>query len=225
MHTQFKGHRLPAVLYATKLAEFLKKQPRPLTIVLTGENEPLQSLEYVLAVLTFVPDDVTVELTLKGYKLKQFLKDFKTSKRVDLINFSVSSTGKTSYSEMYDKQLALAQLCKQQGITTRFTFLMTKLLSPHMVRHATRSKWIDQITLKKLQGSTPYIKKNANEYTASVITEDATNIMPGKRFTTLQYNNQEIWIDRDCQDGDYLIFRPDGNVYITWTSKVPFEFL
>ena len=220
-HQRFRKEVLSPIDFANALAKIAPKYDR---LVFTGENEPLQSMDYFVQSVLSLPQDTIIELTFKGYHFYQLKENyFEVLRRINVVNLSICSSKNETYTECYDRALLIAQQCKELGITTRFTFLLTNDLSPHMVRHAVRSVWVDQITLKELQGDTKIVKSHHNNTEAHVLYEEAMGkpLVFTQRFIIFNYQNQPIWIDTNCQDGEgnYVIFRPDGNIYDHWDSE------
>jgi len=225
-HTQFKGDTLGPIPFADKLIRELNTHPYD-SIVLTGENEPLQSLDYVVAILIALPEGMQVELTMRGHKIDILMENYpKLMKKIRLINFSVVNDGQYNNIAQYMKQSHQAMKLKKLGIRTRFTFLLTKFLSPHQVREAVNHNFADEFTLKQLQGDTNWIKKNSSERALRQLLEDNYSLEQiNERFAKFNLLGTPVWWDRDCQNGDdnYVIFRPDGKLYKLWTSKVPMD--
>ena len=226
-HGKFDGHHLPAILWGQTLRDYVVANNFK-SVVITGENEPLQQLSYVTSVLTFLPEDIHIELIIKGYKLDKLMDAYpKLVKRINVVSFSVSNDGSQGESQYYLRQLALAKRLHAVGVRTRMTFMLTQFLSAHQVREASRFEFIDEITLKKLQGGTPWILKNASSRVARDMLADYTNIkIPMKEFNlfpgrwlTFPYEGKEIYIDMSCtSSGYYEIYRPDGNIYDSWDA-------
>ena len=230
-HTQYQGDTLPPLEYANKLSNIIEVDGYR-SIMITGENEPMQNMDYIAAILTTINPTTWVEITTRGYKWVQFMEKYpKLVSLINVVNFSVSETilagTKITYSTEYDTALEVASITtkKHPHLIKRFTFLLTNTLSPHMVRHAGRSKWVDQITMKQLQGDTKYIKKNSNTFVADTLFLEAVGTKRDKteRFNIFMHGDVQMWIDNNCQDGDgnYVIFRPDGNLYAHWESTEP----
>lgn len=225
-HPKFKGITIPALHLVKELIPLLMKNHYD-RVVFTGENEPLQSMDYMAQVIAKMPVGQGIELVLRGYKFDQFVEKYPlVLQRITLVNFSVSEAPGITYSEAYDEALRMAKICKDMGVYTRFTFMLSKKLSPHMVRHAVRSKWVDQITLKELQGDNNYVKRNKSKYVAELLFEEATKqgakgtFKSGQRFIVFRYDGHPIWVDLDCQNSDkYHILRSDGKLYKSWEDQ------
>lgn len=224
-HSQFNGNILSPLNFADEV-RMRAHQGIYDAIVLTGENEPLQNLQYVVAILLKLPDEVQVEMTLRGYKLDQLMDEYpKLMHKFSLINFSVVNDGQPSNPHAYLTQIRQAKRLRDEfGVKIRFTFLLTTFLSPHQVKEVIKLGVADEITLKELQGSTPWINKNKSMNAYHFLCKNKPIHRVSDRFYVITVDGQAVWVDRDCQQDDtdnYVILRPDGKLYHKWTDKIP----
>jgi len=194
-------------------------------IIISGENEPMQNKDYLICILADAPKDIIIEVTARGFDFDFLIKNYpQLIKRINVINFSVCNDDKNP-THWYDKQLRWAEHFHSVGVITRFTYMMTKKLSPNQIKEACHLSFIDQITLKEIQGTKPWIKENKSNFVAKVLWNEITD-KPYKdvdRFIIFRVHGQTIWVDHNCQDGsgNYLILRPDGEVYEHWEDTIP----
>jgi len=194
-------------------------------IVISGENEPMQNKDYLIPILIGVPDNIIVEIVARGFDFDYLIKNYpELIKRINVINFSVCNDD-INPSGWYDNQLRWAEHFYSIGVITRFTYMMTRKLSPNQIREACHLKFIEQITLKEVQGDSQWIKENKTNFVAEVLYRESTErpLKVRDRFVYFKYHGQMIWIDFNCQDGagNYLILRPDGMLYKHWEDVVP----
>lgn len=194
-------------LWAENKAEYLKSYFYALSnynitsIVLTGECDPTQNMEFISDIVSLTPSNVNIEIQTKNYKVDL------SHLRIDVIAYSVSTRKEYDiakyYATNYSDRIVRA----------------TVILSKNFKLDGMSFNGFDQVTFKTLQfGEDPdvnhwIIENNFNDYKTlnSVIDSNTSDC--------------SIRVDTNCMDsiGRYFIFRCDGKVYQFWSDLSPIQ--
>lgn len=209
------------------------------SVVITGENEPLQQEGYVWAVLQVLKKfpSLTVEFVTTGVFLNEYLKSnrpvMKDFDRIDILSLSTLGNAKCDLTHMKKSGIDFKKLAKRvkkrfKKITIRTTFLETKFLTYDDFDKALSNKYIDQITIKHLQGENIWIERNKSTKLSRFLDTYFKSAVKkvGKRFTIYEINGKSVFVDKDCQtpsEETYHVMRSDGKIYKGWQTTKPLE--
>jgi len=203
-------------------------------VVITGENEPLQQVEYVIAALkTARAHGMTTEFITTGSNFLEAAGQTDFYNHIALIDvLSLSMLGSEDLDFLFisnnaafdrDQVMKLYKRLNPLG-TIRFTILETRMFTTKHLDYLLNTYPEVEITLKTLQGaaSNAWIYDHSGNYVSNELT--TIKDIPAKKrgaFTVALYKGREIWIDWSCQssEGRYYIFRGDGKVYSNWEEQ------
>lgn len=171
-------------------------------VVITGTNEPMQSIDCVRDIINIVRDtnpNIQLEIQTHYYKENDIYKD------LDVVAYSIPYYG-------------LIKRIKPCGKINRYVILLTDTYNDYSLDDLLDviPKNVAQLTFKVLHDSNG-VNKEVDEY----IHKHKININRLKqlREDILKYKgNMSIRFDEFCMDADdrYKIFREDGNLYDNW---------
>ncbi len=234
-HERFNKESLPLAEWVRELDLFLQDNNKLIDrIVITGENEPVQQLDYVIAAIATAKNHgKTVEFITTGVGFFDALNnnEFKTVlKFVDVL--SISTLGSMSLNHLfisrrvpdYRALIDLFRSINHMGIV-RLTVLETRMFTTkHLDKLIETTHGLVEITLKKLQGSDAniWIYNHDGDYVTNyLLTNKAFRKKKRGAFMVVLYKNNEVWVDLNCQEaeGRYYIFRGDGKIYNDWGDR------
>ena len=176
-------------------------------VVITGNNEPMQSKDCVRDIVNIVREfrnDIQIEIQTRYYPADEVYD------LLDVVAYSISDP-------------KLISKIKPRGKIKRYVIILTDDFNNYKLEDILNNmpKDVSQLTFKLLQDSEgvnpaldEYIRNHdIDQNTLDMLREDIKN-----------YNgNISIMLDENCMDsiGRYKIFREDGNIYSTWDAAVP----
>lgn len=187
--------------YLRLLAKAVKSLDKGVSVILTGECDPTQDLEFckeVIKVVRSVRKDLVIELQTRNYTYGH---------SGDLLDVDV-----LSYSVVDAKGYVAAwTFYKDWTIVNRMVILLVKELEPYLDNEHFDTKGFDQITFKTLQYGED---AEANAW----VDKNRMSEKGVEKVRNIVREGISIKIDTTCQDGTgrYRIFRSDGKVYNTW---------
>lgn len=184
--------------YLKLLAKAVKKLDKGVSVILTGECDPTQDLDFckeVIKVVRSVRKDLVIELQTRNYAYKGELD-------VDVLSYSVVSLRGYQNARQYYKDWT---------IVNRMVILLVKGLEPYLDNEHFDTKGFDQVTFKTLQyGEDAEANAWIDKFKMSEAGVEAVRGIVREGIS--------IRVDTSCQnaEGRYRIFRSDGKVYNTW---------
>ena len=171
-------------------------------VVITGTNEPMQSIDCVRDIINIVRDtnpNIQLEIQTHYYKENDVYKD------LDVVAYSIPYYG-------------LIKRIKPCGKINRYVILLTDTYNDYSLDDLLDviPKEVTQLTFKVLHDSNG-VNKEVDEYIHKHKIE--INRLKQLREDILKYKgNMSIRFDEFCMDADdrYKIFREDGNLYDNW---------
>ena len=176
-------------------------------IVITGNNEPMQSKDCVRDIVNIVRgyrDDIQIEIQTRYYPEDEVYD------LLDVVAYSISNP------YMIDR-------IKPMGKIKRYVIILTDDFNNYSLSDIIEKmpKKVSQLTFKILQDSNgvnkdidDYIKNHSiDQNTLNKLQEDINNYD----------GNISIMLDENCMasTGRYKIFREDGNIYSSWEASNP----
>lgn len=184
--------------YLRLLAKAVRKLDKGVSVILTGECDPTQDIEFckeVIKVVRKVRKDIRIELQTRNYLYQGELD-------VDVLSYSIVSLRGYQNARNYYKDWI---------ITNRMVILLVKGLEPYLNNEHFDTKGFDQVTFKTLQYSEdPEVNAWIDKFKMS---EEGVEAVRG-----IVRDGISIRVDTSCQNGEgrYYIFRSDGKTYRTW---------
>ncbi len=231
-HIKFDKHALNPIHWAEQLHLYLTAHEGIERVIITGENEPLQQVEYVIeAIKVAWRHKKIIEFITTGEDFINYSKYGKFGDVIELIDvLSLSTLGTPELDTKYMNRsgasffrVASYFMARVPKAIVRYTILETDLITYDDFLNIISDDPQMQFTFKQLQGDLPWIKEHSNKSLSYELL---------KRFDWEQHgmfrivhwpDMADIYIDYDCQnsEGRYLIFRGDGKVYDSWDSLTP----
>ncbi len=199
------NYSLNKKFWKDNLAKVIKENDDLKYVVITGTNEPMQSIECVKDIINIVRNespDIQIEIQTHYYK------DNDIYKNLDVVAYSIPFYNLTSN-------------IKPSGKTNRYVFILTDTFNDYRLSDILKitPDNVSQITFKVLQKGNE-ASKEVNDYINShSISIDSLNKL---REDINSYNgNLSIRLDENCMDttNRYKIFREDGYLYNDWEEE------
>ena len=199
------NYELNNELWKNNLIKVIKENKDLKYVVITGTNEPMQSMDCVKEIIKIVKNtnqDIQIEIQTHYYKPNDIYQ------MLDVTAYSIPDFN-------------LLNKIKPAGKVNRFVLILTDSFNNHNLSDIISliPKNVSQITLKCLHDSKgfninfdEYIKKHKiDSNTLEVLRNDIKNYK----------GNLSIRLDEFCMDaeGRYKVFREDGNLYNDWDEE------
>ena len=194
-------------LWRNNFIDTIKNDNELKYVVITGNNEPMQSKDCVREVVNLVKEyrnDIQVEIQTRYYPEDEVYD------LLDVVAYSISHPN-------------MINRINPRGKIKRYVIILTDDFNNYSLADIINliKGDVSQLTFKVLQDSDgvnpeldDYIKNHSvDENTANKLREDIKNYK----------GNMSIMFDENCMDsvGRYKIFREDGNIYSTWDASEP----
>lgn len=189
-------------LWKNNLINVIKENNDLKYVVITGTNEPMQSIDCVNDIIDIVRDNnsnIQIEIQTHYYKENDVFK------KLDV----------TAYSIPYFNQI---KIVKPHGNINRYVIILTDTFNYHTLDDIIKTipSNVTQLTFKVLQDSNGLNKTFDDYINGHRINKDKLDKL---RKDILDYKgNLSIRLDENCMDaeGRYKVFREDGNLYNNW---------
>ena len=176
-------------------------------VVITGNNEPMQSKDCVNDIIDIVREyrsDIQIEIQTRYYPADELYDS------LDVVAYSISHP-------------YMINRIKPRGKIKRFVIILTDDFNNYRLADILRlmPNEVSQLTFKVLQDSEG-VNPELDEYIKNHSLDQKTLDMLQEDIRKYQ-GNVSIMFDENCMDsvGRYKIFREDGNVYSTWDAYEP----
>ena len=198
-----KNHKL----WENNLINTIKNDDEVKFVVITGNNEPMQSKECVKEIVKIVKsvrNDIQVEIQTRYYPSDEVYD------LLDVVAYSISNP------IMFNR-------IKPRGKIKRYVIILTDDFNNYKLEDILNmiQDEVTQITFKVLQdsdGVNPVIDEFIKNHSVE------NNTLNNLREEIKNYKgDKSIFFDENCMAsiGRYKIFREDGNIYPTWEASEP----
>lgn len=191
-------------LWQNNLIKVIKENDDLRYVVITGTNEPMQSLQCVKDIINTVKSinkDIQIELQTRYYKQNELYNN------LDVVAYSISDVN-------------LLNKIKPLGKISRYVIILTNSFNNYSLKDILDliPGMVSQVTFKKLI-NTNGVNKDVDDYILNNSVDDNT-LNKLSQDIDMYDGNLSIRLDLNCMDsaGRYKVFREDGNVYDNWDS-------
>lgn len=176
-------------------------------VVITGNNEPMQTKECVREITDMVRSvrsDIQIEIQTRYYAPDEVYDS------LDVVAYSISHP-------------YMLQRIVPKGRIKRYVIILTDKFNNYRLADFINliPSEVSQLTFKVLQDSNG-VNPQIDEYIHNHSLSEATLMNLAEDIQNYR-GDKSIFLDTNCMDsvGRYKIFREDGNVYSTWEEKEP----
>lgn len=191
-------------LWQNNLIKVIKENDDLRYVVITGTNEPMQSLQCVKDIINTVKSinkDIQIELQTRYYKQNELYNN------LDVVAYSISDVN-------------LLNKIKPLGKISRYVIILTNSFNNYSLKDILDliPGMVSQVTFKKLI-NTNGVNKDVDDYILNNSVDDNT-LNKLSQDIDMYDGNLSIRLDLNCMDSAdrYKVFREDGNVYDNWDS-------
>ena len=191
--------------WKNNLIKVIRDNPDLAYVVITGTNEPMQSMECVMDIINIVREaNSSIQLEIQTH----YYKENKVYKELDVVAYSIP-------------YFNLIKGIKPCGNINRFVILLTDTYNGHSLEEILSiiPLNVTQVTFKVLHDSNG-INKSVDDYISKHSID--FNDLDKLRRDVLNYNGSlSIRLDEDCMNSmdRYKVFREDGELYDDWEQE------
>lgn len=195
------NYELNKEIWENNLIKVIKENKDLKYIVITGTNEPMQSMDCVKDIINIVRSnntEINIEIQTHYYKENNIYND------IDVVAYSISSA------HLLDK-------IKPMGKISRYVLILTDSFNNYSLKDILNliPIKVTQVTFKSLQ-----LGEKQNEVYEYILNHsiDKKTFEKLKEDINNYKGNLSIRLDDNCMDsiGRYEIYREDAKVYDTW---------
>lgn len=196
------NYELNSKLWKDNLTNIINKNLDLKYVVITGTNEPMQSIECVKDIIDVVKGinrNINIEIQTHYYKENEVYN------LLDVVAYSISD-------------INLLDKIKPMGKIQRYVLILTDSFNNYRLNDILKliPSSVKQITFKTLQSGND-MNNIVNKYISEHRIDN--NSLVNLRDDIKYYDGDlSIRIDENCMDSidRYMIYREDGNLYNTW---------